>query len=71
MLIKVLVFPLQATIYNHFAPVDPGGALVIIFASGSEVRGFDLGRGRWIFSERKNPAYDFIRKGNKAVGPVS
>ena len=26
--------------------VDPGGAVVIILASGSEVRGFDLGRGR-------------------------
>ena len=35
--------------------VDPGGPVVIILASGSEVRGFDPGRGRWIFSERKNP----------------
>ena len=23
------------------------------------------------FSERKNPEYDFLRKGSKAVGPVS
>ena len=23
------------------------------------------------FSERKNPEYDFLRKRNKAVGPVS
>ena len=23
------------------------------------------------FSERKNPEYEFLRKGNKAVGPVS
>ena len=29
--------------------VDPGGPVVIILASGSEVRGFDPGRGRWIF----------------------
>ena len=38
--------------------VDPGGTVVIILASGSEVRGFDRGfdpgRGRWIFSERKS-----------------
>ena len=44
--------------------------LVIILASGFEVRGFDPGRGRWIFSERKNPDYDFLRKGSKAVRPV-
>ena len=35
------------------------------------IRGFDPGRGRWIFSERKNPENDFLRKGSKAVGPVS
>ena len=29
--------------------VDPGGQGGIILASGSEVRGFDPGRGRWIF----------------------
>ena len=51
--------------------VDPGGPVVIILASGSEIRGFDPGRGRWIFSERKNPEYDFLRKGRKAAGPVS
>ena len=43
--------------------------MVIILASGSEVRGFDPGWGRWIFSDRKNPEYDFLRKGSKAVGP--
>ena len=51
--------------------VDPGGPVVIILDSGSEVRGFKPGRGRWIFSERKNPEYDFLRKGSKAVGPES
>ena len=50
---------------------DPGGPVVIILATGPEVRGFKPGRGRWIFSERKNPEYDFLRKGRKAVGPVS
>ena len=55
----------------RFGGVDPGGLGVIILASGSEVRGFDPGRGLWIFLERKNPEYDFLRKRNKAVGPVS
>ena len=43
--------------------------MVIILASESEVRGFDPGRGRCIFSEHKNPEYDFLRKRSKAVGP--
>ena len=49
----------------------PGGPVVIILASESEVRGFDPGRVRWFFSVRKNPEYDFLPKGSKAVGPVS
>ena len=51
--------------------VDPGGPVVIILSCGSKVRGFDPGRGQWSFSERKNPEYDFLREGSKAVGPVS
>ena len=51
--------------------VDPGGPVVMMLTTGSEVRGFKPGRGRWIFSERKNPEYDFLWKGSKAVGPVS
>ena len=51
--------------------VDLGGPVVITLASESEVRGFDPGRGRCIFSDRENPEYDFLRKGSKAVGPVS
>ena len=31
----------------------PDGPVVIILASGSEVRGFDLGRVRWIFQSVK------------------
>ena len=46
-------------------------AVVIVLATGPEVRGFKHGRDRWIFSELKNPEYDFLRKGSKAVGPVS
>ena len=53
------------------ASVDPGGPVVIILATGSEVRGLKPGRGRWIFSERKNPEYDFLRKETKPVGLVS
>ena len=49
--------------------VDPGGPVVIILATGSEVRGFKPGRGRLIFSERKNPEYDFLRKGSKTLAP--
>ena len=45
--------------------------MVIMLASGSEVRGCDPSRGRWIFSERNNPEYDFLQKGSKAVGPQS
>ena len=51
--------------------VVAGGSVVIIFATGSEVRGFKTGRGRWNFSERKNLEYDFLRKGSKAVDPMS
>ena len=51
--------------------VDPGGPMVIILSTGSEVRGFIPGRVRWIFPERQNPEYDFFRKGSNAVGPVA
>ena len=37
--------------------VDPGGSMVVILSTGSEVRGFKPGWGRWIFSERKNPEW--------------
>ena len=36
-----------------YRPVDPGGPVVIILASGSEVRGFDPDHGRWIFQSVK------------------
>ena len=56
---------------NSNAFVDSGGPVVIILAIGSEVRGFKLGRCRWIFSDRKIPEYNLLQKGSKAVGPVS
>ena len=52
-------------------PVDSGGPVVIILTSGCEVRGFDPGRGQWVFSERKHAEYDVLRKGSTGVGPVS
>ena len=57
--------------HNCSPGVDPAGPVVIILATGSEVHWFKPVRGRWIFLEHKNPEYDFLRKGSKAVGPVS
>ena len=37
----------------------------IIVSSGSEVCRFNPSRGRCISSERKNPEYDFLRKGSR------
>ena len=51
--------------------VEPGGPMVIILVIGSEIHEFKPGRGLMDFSERKNPEYDFLRKGSKAVGPVT
>ena len=66
-----VIIPQSCDICIQKARVDPGGPVVIVLSSGSEVRGFDPGRGRLIFSERENPEYDFLRKGSKAAGPVS
>ena len=51
--------------------VEAGGPVVIVLDTGSEVHGLKPGRDRWIFSERKNPEYDFLRKGSQALGHVS
>ena len=48
--------------------VDPSGPVFITIATGSEVQRFKSGRGLWIFSERKNPEYDFLWKRSKAMG---
>ena len=55
----------QRNIGYRLSTVDSDDPEVIILSSGSEVRGFDPTRGRWIFSERNNPEYDFLRKGSK------
>ena len=36
-------------VHSLWRSVHPGDPVVIILASGSEVRGFDPDRGRWIF----------------------
>ena len=42
-----------------------------VLAFGTQVRGFKPGRSRWIFQGEKNPQHAFLRKGSKAVYPVS
>jgi hypothetical protein len=51
--------------------VDLGGLVVSVLAIGPKVRGFDPDRGRWIFKGDKNPEHHFLRRGSKAVGPMS
>ena len=70
-MIQALRILYRVNVVKFVKYVDPGGPVVITLASGSEVRGLKPGRGRWIFSERKNPEFDILRKGSKAVGPVS
>jgi hypothetical protein len=40
-------------------------------ATGPKVHGFDPDQGRWIFKGDKNPEHHFLRRGSKAVGPMS
>jgi hypothetical protein len=47
------------------------GLVVSMLASGTRVRGFKPGRSRRIFSCEKNPQHAFLRKGSKAVCPMS
>ena len=51
--------------------VDPGGLVVIIIVAGTEVRGFKPGGADEFFQSIKNPEYDFLQKGSKAVDPGS
>jgi hypothetical protein len=45
--------------------------VVNVLATGPKVRGFDPDRGRWIFKGDKSPEHHFLRRGSKAVGPMS
>ena len=42
-----------------------------VLAFGTQVRGFKPGRRRRIFQGEKNPQHVFLRKGSKAVCPMS
>jgi len=42
-----------------------------VLAFSTQVRGFKPGRNRRIFKGRKNPQHAFLRRGSKAVGPMS
>ena len=64
----VLTFGIYTVLQTQ---VDPGRPMVIILATGSEVRGLKPGRSRSIFSDLINSEYAFLRKGSEAVGPVS
>jgi len=47
-----------------------GGLGVCVLAMGTKVRGFKRGRSRRIFKAKKSQ-YLFLRRGNKAVCPMS
>jgi hypothetical protein len=49
---------------------DFGGLAISILAAGTQVRGFKPSRSRRIF-QAKNPQHAFLRRGSKAVGPMS
>jgi hypothetical protein len=50
--------------------IVPCGTVVSVLAVGPKVRGFKTGRGQWICKGDKNPWYNFLQSGNKAVSPV-
>jgi hypothetical protein len=51
-------------------PVIPSGAVVIMLAIGTKVYRFKPHQEQWLLKGYKNPQYDFLRRGSKAVGPV-
>ena len=55
--------------YLHI--VDPGGLELSYPPLDQRLSGSIPARVDGFFSERKNPRYDFLRKGSKAVGPAS
>ena len=48
-----IIYAHRVLLVTTTTKVDPGGPVVIIFASGSEVHGFNPSRGRWIFQSIK------------------
>jgi hypothetical protein len=51
--------------------VGLGGLVISVLAIGTMVRGLRPGEERWTSKCDKNPQHDFLRRGSKAVGPVS
>jgi hypothetical protein len=47
------------------------GLMVKVLAIGPKVRGFKPGRGRRIYKSNKNLQHIFLRRGSKAVSPMS
>jgi hypothetical protein len=47
------------------------GLVVNVLTIGPKVRGFKPGRGRWTFKGDTNHQHAFLRRGSKAVGPMS
>jgi hypothetical protein len=45
--------------------------VVSVLAIGPTVRGFKHSRGLWSFKDNKCPQQAFLRRGSKAVGPMS
>jgi hypothetical protein len=45
-----------------------GGVIVIALAIGPKVHRFKPGHEQRVFKGDKNPLYDFIRRGSKAIG---
>jgi hypothetical protein len=61
----------QFLVSLQLVAVDLGGLVVSVLATGPKVRGFDPDQGRWIFKDDKNPEHHFLRRGSKAVSPMS
>jgi hypothetical protein len=56
---------LKRIFIKHIVMSGFGGLVVSMLASGTQVRGFKLGRSRRIFFGRINPQLAFFRKGSK------
>jgi hypothetical protein len=69
----IIIFTLVSEIAN--TPTQTfsgfGGLGVSVLASGTQVRGFKPGRSRRIFKSGKILKHAFLRKGSKAMGPMS
>jgi hypothetical protein len=61
--------PLKTGYQHTSAYVGLGDVLVIVIAIGPKVRGFNPGRGRWIFKGDNNPQHTFLRREVKQSSP--